>query len=323
MEEKNVEVSVIIPVYNVRKYLRRCIESVLDQNFDNYEIILVDDGSTDGSEEICDLYKNKHDRVRVYHKENGGLSDARNFGMEKANGKYWTFIDSDDYVTNDYLSTLYNMIVDNDVRMSCISSHRIDNTELVYFDDGNYEDVDILTNVETLERMFKRDDVAVSAWGKMYDKDLFTDVCYPKGKLYEDLYTTPYLIDKCDKVALSRNKKYYYYVRRDSITKGSLSEKDYSIFDGLQKLVDYFGEKYPKLYKPVVSCYVLYTINNIINRLVFINNGYKKAKKLIRDKKDYWNIALFTNYLPIRVRMQVLVLVISPKLYRKVIERII
>ena len=102
-----------------------------------------------------------------------------------------------------------------------------------------------------------------------------------------------------------------------------MSEKDYSIFDGLQKLVDYFGEKYPKLYKPVVSCYVLYTINNIINRLVFINNGYKKAKKLIRDKKDYWNIALFTNYLPIRVRMQVLVLVISPKLYRKVIERII
>ncbi|PLA92202.1 glycosyltransferase family 2 protein [Ligilactobacillus salivarius] len=323
MKEENVEVSVIIPVYNVRKYLRRCIESVLEQNFDDYEIILVDDGSTDGSEEICDLYKNKHDRVRVYHKENGGLSDARNYGIDKSKGKYLAFIDSDDYIVYDYLSTLYTMIVKNQVKISCVSSHKVKTDELVFSKEVDTDEVDVLSNINTLKRVFKRDDVSVSAWGKMYDRELFNEIRYPKGKLYEDLYTTPYLIEKSERVALSRSKKYYYYVRKDSITKRTISNKDYSIFEALQNLVDYFGNKYPELYEPAIACYILYTINNIINRLVFVDNGLPTIKKIMKKKKKYWFIALTRRYLPIRLRIQILVLKLSPQLYRNILKVVI
>lgn len=323
MKEENVEVSVIIPVYNVRKYLRRCIESVLEQNFDDYEIILVDDGSTDGSEEICNLYKNKHDRVRVYHKENGGLSDARNYGIDKSKGKYLAFIDSDDYIAYDYLSTLYTMIVKNQVKISCVSSHKVKTDELAFSKEVDTDEVDVLSNINTLKRVFKRDDVSVSAWGKMYDRELFNEIRYPKGKLYEDLYTTPYLIEKSEKVALSRSKKYYYYVRKDSITKRTISNKDYSIFEALQNLVDYFGNKYPELYKPAIACYILYTINNIINRLVFVDNGLPIIKKIMKKKKKYWFIALTRRYLPIRLRIQILVLKLSPQLYRNILKVVI
>ncbi|MGZ7886317.1 glycosyltransferase family 2 protein [Ligilactobacillus salivarius] len=323
MKEKNVEVSVIIPVYNVRKYLRRCIESVLDQNFDNYEIILVDDGSTDGSEELCDLYKSKHDRVRVYHKENGGLSDARNYGIDKSKGRYLAFIDSDDYIAYDYLSTLYTMIVKNKVKISCVSSHKVKTDKLVFSKEDDTDEVDVLSNINTLKRVFKRDDVSVSAWGKMYDRELFNEIRYPKGKLYEDLYTTPYLIEKSEKVALSRSKKYYYYVRKDSITKRTISNKDYSIFEALQNLVDYFGNKYQELYEPAIACYILYTINNIINRLVFVDNGLPTIKKIMKKKKKYWFIALTRRYLPIRLRIQILVLKLSPQLYRNILKVVI
>ena len=323
MKEENVEVSVIIPVYNVRKYLRRCIESVLEQNFDDYEIILVDDGSTDGSEEICNLYKNKHDRVRVYHKENGGLSDARNYGIDKSKGKYLAFIDSDDYIAYDYLSTLYTMIVKNQVKISCVSSHKVKTDELAFSKEVDTDEVDVLSNINTLKRVFKRDDVSVSARGKMYDRELFNEIRYPKGKLYEDLYTTPYLIEKSEKVALSRSKKYYYYVRKDSITKRTISNKDYSIFEALQNLVDYFGNKYPELYKPAIACYILYTINNIINRLVFVDNGLPIIKKIMKKKKKYWFIALTRRYLPIRLRIQILVLKLSPQLYRNILKVVI
>ncbi|MYY64573.1 glycosyltransferase family 2 protein [Lactobacillus salivarius] len=323
MKEENVEVSVIIPVYNVRKYLRRCIESVLEQNFDDYEIILVDDGSTDGSEEICNLYKNKHDRVRVYHKENGGLSDARNYGIDKSKGKYLAFIDSDDYIAYDYLSTLYTMIVKNQVKISCVSSHKVKTDELAFSKEVDTDEVDVLSNINTLKRVFKRDDVSVSAWGKMYDRELFNEIRYPKGKLYEDLYTTPYLIEKSEKVALSRSKKYYYYVRKDSITKRTISNKDYSIFEALQNLVDYFGNKYSELYEPAIACYILYTINNIINRLVFVDNGLPIIKKIMKKKKKYWFIALTRRYLPIRLRIQILVLKLSPQLYRNILKVVI
>ena len=116
-------ISVIIPIYNVEQYLKECLESVINQTYRNLEIILVDDGSKDKSGKICDEYKNKDERIKVVHKENGGLSDARNAGMKIATGKYIQFIDSDDFIDKDMIETLYNLIIENEADISMCSNY--------------------------------------------------------------------------------------------------------------------------------------------------------------------------------------------------------
>ena len=183
-------VSIIVPVYQVKDYLRQCVDSILNQTFKDYELILVDDGSTDESGKICDEYSMKDPRIIVIHKTNGGLSDARNAGIEIAKGKYFSFIDSDDIVTDDFIESLYNCIEENKCKLaiSNITAFYEDGTENEAF----YKPVDSPKVVVGDERY--KSVVRPSACNKMYARDLFDEIKYPKGKLYEDLYIYHYLL---------------------------------------------------------------------------------------------------------------------------------
>jgi len=210
-------ISVIIPVYKVEECLNRCVDSILNQTYKNIEIILVDDGSPDKCGKICDRYAAKDNRIQVLHKENGGLSSARNAGIEIANGEYYTFLDSDDWVDNRYIEKLYTLIKETESDIS------VCNFEKVYSEDTKLENSKIeiyeFTNIEALEQLTGRFYIQlVTAWGKLYHRSLFKDIRYPVCKIHEDEYIAHHLYYKANKIVMTTEKLLYYWQREDSIT---------------------------------------------------------------------------------------------------------
>ena len=246
MKDINNElISVIIPVYNVEKYLINCIESVLNQSYRNLEIILVDDGSTDDSGKICDEYIKKDIRIRVYHKNNGGLSDARNYGIDHASGKYITFIDSDDDVSTEYISDLYILIKKYNVNISITplkicAKNSYKRTKL-----KRHEEI-LLPKIAFFERLLCDNGFGISICGKMFLTRLFDDIKFPYGCLCEDNGTTYKLFDKCQHVAYVSNYNYNYYKRNNSIMKSEFIRKKLDLIIMTDEMCDYL-EKYPEL----------------------------------------------------------------------------
>ncbi len=213
-------ISVIIPVYKVEDYIRRCVDSVLTQTYGNLEIILVDDGSPDRCGEICDEYAAKDKRVVSIHKKNGGLSDARNAGMEVCKGEYITFLDSDDWVVPDYIERLYRLLTDTGSDISACSFIKTSDEEAK--PDSSPEEVRVFSNIEALDKMESNTDIQlyiqlVVAWGKLYKRDLFRGVTYPVGKLHEDEFTTYKVIYRAQRIAITSAQLLYYWQREDSI----------------------------------------------------------------------------------------------------------
>ena len=213
---KNEKVSVIVPVYNVEKYLKRCLDSIIDQTYSNIEIILIDDGSTDNSGTICDRYTKNDKRIIVIHKENGGLSSARNAGIEIATGKYLCFIDSDDYIENDMIEYLYCGIKKYDVDIATCGFSNIYSTGRKECITIPKEDI-IYSKKDALDIHLLSGYIDDITCNKMFKKKLYENIRYPEGYLYEDMITTYKLINKANKVALRPNSKYNYCKRNDSI----------------------------------------------------------------------------------------------------------
>lgn len=204
-----VDISVIIPVYNVERYLEECVHSVLGQQFDGrLEVILVDDGSTDSSGRLCDRLADEHEHIRVLHKSNGGLSDARNHGLDVARGEYITFVDSDDALLPDGLQNLWQMCVDLDCRAACAWMVR----GAQYPADRIFsrKPVRVLSGLETVSEGLLQRDVHNSAWGKLYHRSLWQTMRYRKGIGYEDLDIFAPLFAGVERVAVSRTPVYFY-----------------------------------------------------------------------------------------------------------------
>lgn len=220
MENNLPVITVIIPVYKVEQYLERCVESVLKQTYSNLEIILVDDGSPDNCPSICDEYAKKDDRIKVIHKQNGGLSDARNVGIKNATGEYITLLDSDDYIHNEMIQILYD-------RLNADFSDLALCNYLCFDDNGNdysYENSlpiqdEVLTATEAQHKLFGDFHWHyVIACAKLYKKELFDNFEYPIGRLHEDLFTTHLIFEKCNKISTIKKPLYYYYQNENSIT---------------------------------------------------------------------------------------------------------
>lgn len=313
-------ISVIVPVYNVEDYLEICVNSLLSQNVNcKFEIILVDDGSKDGSGQICDLLAKKSSLIKVYHKENGGLSDARNYGITKASGNYYVFVDSDDYVDSSFLKILYKMVNQYHVMMACVDGVRTANYSSNFQNVTKFNKVRVIKKREALKRMLLRKGFGVSAWAKIYHKSLFEGINYPKGRLYEDMLTTPYLIGKCDKIAFSGDRLYHYVVRPESITNKKVSEKDFQIFDGLYQVRDYILQQYPELCS-AYECRYLVDILGLINRVVLVDSSRNTIRKIMNRDDDIWRNALTNSYLDIRRKLQILILKFNPKLYKVLVS---
>ena len=273
-------ISVVIPIYKVEKYIFRCVDSVLNQTYKNLEIILVDDGSPDACPKICDEYAKKDARVIVIHKQNGGLSSARNAGIEIAKGEYITFIDSDDYVNDNYVETLYKAICEDGTDLA-IGSHR------AVYDNGTVIDRSCskrctLSSVEALKCVLYDDGIDVSAWAKLYKLELFSDIRYPEGRLYEDAATTYKLIDKAGKISLDSKVIYNYMIRINSIAAGAFSPKKMDLITSTKEMCDYIVEKYPELEK-AAKRRLTYAYLSTLSQLAQSKCSYPKEKKELMD----------------------------------------
>lgn len=244
-------ISVVIPVYKVEKFLDRCLNSVINQNYKNIEIILIDDGSPDNCGEICDSYAERDNRIKVIHKSNGGLSSARNVGIEASNGKYITFIDSDDVISFNYISSLYNNLVKTRSEISICGYQFVGETEIPDLVEDISGKIEIFDSKKALELMLYQKKINNSAWGKLYLKTIFDDIKYPEGKIYEDIATTYKTFLKSNTICID-TAKYYFYTRRNDSISCSFNEKTFDIIENV-RLMEEDLLKYPRFKKPCNS----------------------------------------------------------------------
>lgn len=219
-------VSVIVPVYKVEPYLVRCIESIIKQSYKNIEVILVDDGSPDNCGKICDKYASSDSRIRVIHRANGGLSAARNSGIDNAKGKYILFVDSDDFIDYDLIEYSLSNLHKTDADIAFVFFELFYDSEdtRTGYDElqQNYTDF-VATPVQALNEVLYEKNATLHSWAKLYKKELFKDVRFPEGRLFEDAGTTYKLILKSNKISISNAKKYHYLVRSGSIARSRFS----------------------------------------------------------------------------------------------------
>ena len=239
MSKNSDLISIIVPIYNVEKYLDRCIRSLTAQTYENIEIILIDDGSTDDSLSIALQQANLDSRVKVFHKENGGLSSARNYGIEKACGNYLTFVDSDDFINEHYVEALASCASQDTIS---VISHK------TFFDESGFDGERVteyhfveIDKHEVLLR-FLRDNNFVSAWGKLYPAKAFKSIRFPENRIYEDFSTTYKLYYLCSKFCVSDAKLYYYQTRRNSITNAPFSTKNLDMITACDEFEAFMAE---------------------------------------------------------------------------------
>ncbi|MBQ7154232.1 MAG: glycosyltransferase, partial [Synergistaceae bacterium] len=221
-------ISVIVPIYNVEKYLDRCVESIVNQTYKNLEIILVDDGSPDNCPAMCDNWAHKDSRIRVIHKQNGGLSSARNAGIDAAHGEYLGFIDSDDYILPEMYEVLLKLILENDADLSVCSFQRVDEDGMPLQDDSKELEAKVLIGGEILTEWMKGDWRYALVVTKLCKAELFHGLRFLDGRLHEDEFIAHHFLRKCRKSASTSARMYMYTQRSDSImgqTRTSFSAK--------------------------------------------------------------------------------------------------
>ena len=245
MSQEKALISIIIPVYKVEKYLEKCIQSVINQTYENLQIILVDDGSPDNCGKICDEYAKKDHRIEVIHKSNGGLSDARNKGLEIAKGEYIGFVDSDDYIEADMYEVLYNLLKQYNADVSICNFYTVAQGKISIknADKGINE----YNRIEILKEILLDKNIQSYAWNKLYKKELFDEIKYPIGKKYEDIGTTFYLLEKCNKVVVTGKSEYYYINRQDSIVNNVTESTITDYIELIMQRYDYIEENIKEL----------------------------------------------------------------------------
>lgn len=314
------KISVIVPVYNVEQYLERCVNSIINQTYTNLEIILVNDGSTDNSGKLCDELAKKDERIRVIHKENGGLSDARNRGIDEAESDLVGFIDSDDYIDSDMYEVLLKNLNNTDADLSMCALYDVYNNtpEAQVTNKETWE----LSSEQAIKMVMEAKILSVTAVNKLYRKSLFTDLKFEVGKIAEDAFIMIKLLDKCEKIVATNEKKYYYVHRENSITTQKFSTKFLNVIEAYEQNSNIILEKYPKL-KDVAQTRMNWAYFYVLDRLLLDDNYNDKEleNKLIsylkNHRKDILNDPLFTK----GRKIGFIALLLSRNLYRKLIEK--
>lgn len=317
MDEK---ISVIVPVYNVEAYLERCVESILKQTYSNLEILLVNDGSTDKSGELCDQLALRDQRIRVIHKENGGLSAARNTGIDHASSDLIGFIDSDDYIDEDMYETLYRQLRESNADLSMCGLydvfHQIPEKQVSEIKTWN------LSSEEAIKMVMEAKILSVTAVNKLYKKELFNHLKFEVGKIAEDAFIMIRLLDQCQKVVATNEKKYYYVHRENSITTQKFSLKFLNVIEAYEQNANIIREHYPAI-ADVATMRLNWAYFYVLDRLL-IDSDFKD--KLLEDKlinylkQNRVNIlrdARFTN----ARKISFLALLFSRKLYTQILLR--
>ena len=281
-------ISVIVPIYKVEKYLKKCIESIQKQTYKNLEIILVDDGSPDKCGEICDEYAENDSRIIVIHKKNGGLSSARNAGIEIAKGDYIGFVDSDDYIEPYMYEKLLDAIEQNNSKLSvCAINYVFENGKKICksksSENRNFDFFEAIKEMNTYE-LFD-----MGAWSKLYKKDLFDDIRFPENKLSEDFFIMYKIFDKAQRISYVGIPCYNYLQRSESITKSKKINKDF--VEAAYEQMLYLDNKYPQLKILAHTSYASAALTvydfYLKNKVKCPNEIYNKLKEIVFNNNSY------------------------------------
>lgn len=304
-------ISVIIPVYKVDKYLEKCIRSVVEQTYQNLEIILVDDGSPDGCPAICDMWAARDPRIRVIHKTNGGLSSARNAGLAVASGEYVAFVDSDDWIEPNMYELLHTACIDNRTLLSVCG--RYDE-----YENGSPKRIGrcpprkgVVAVEEMLSNMFLGQGWDSSVWDKLYHRSLWAHICFPDGKIYEDIAIMHRVVIAAQQIALVNVPLYHYYHRSGSIVTSKFSEALFDYPAHTRLILAQISEEYPKIreyaiWMHMVAVYRLLTKLAKTERQEYIKykNQYIVHAAEIKRFKHVWKCSpLVTRRLQMRLTL--------------------
>ncbi|MGL5749960.1 MAG: glycosyltransferase family 2 protein [Paraclostridium sp.] len=319
------DISIIVPVYNVENYLKKCLDSIVSQSFKNIEIIIVNDGSTDNSREICDEYKKKDNRIKVIHKENEGLSSARNRGIDISKGKYIGFIDSDDWIDKYMYEKLYNLCEKTSSDIGICNFFRNEN-------ERNVEDEVVieLDNIEGMRELFKGNLYRFSACNKLFKKSCFENIIFPEGRVHEDLSTTYKVFSNANKIVYTNYLGYFYFVRENSILTSKYNEKRLDAFIGWNEILPFIKFNYENVYNSAIDCFAYYCIDNIfyildqvkdnIDRVRYIEIIRRYIKIFYSDIKNYSKISHKQIFIikSIKINSYILVSIYSIKYFLKI-----
>lgn len=315
-----MKISVIVPVYNVEKYIERCLQSLMCQTHRDIEVILVDDGSTDSSLQKCREYEGKDQRFRTFHKENGGLSSARNKGLEEATGEYICFVDSDDWVHERFCELLLHGCETTGADMAMCQFQKT-STDIQQEELNVAKDVMFLSNIDMIQRLRNRETTeyvnTVVAWNKLYRRKVVENLRYPEGKLHEDEYVVGEILTRVSKVALIDMPLYYYFQRENSIMSDEKTAGNLSI--DLLKAYQHRVETFRTCQLKIESEYAWRN-----GALTIIEQYFKEEKHgennensaMLQMYKEWFNTEK-TN-IPLKWRCKYMLFIISPKLFRKI-----
>lgn len=282
-------ISVIVPVYNIEKYITRCVESILQQTYENLQIILVNDGSTDNSGKVCDELALRDKRVEVYHKENGGASSARNVGLEKASGKYIGFVDGDDYIEKDMYAVLY----------AEAKRHRADMVSCGYYEEFDdkinvmcyNEEIMVLDKIEAYEALFSNKAIiGCSCCNKLFKRNVIENKRYKEGIEGEDLELMYRLLDGMKKIVSVNEIKYHYVHRADSVTMTSFKKKNVVIVDILEEMVTFIKQNYEEVVLQAYAYQLKWLIEGIGAILM------SPAKRELKEEKRTFDTTIRKNF---------------------------
>lgn len=307
------KISVIVPCYKVETFLPTCIESLMHQTYSNLEIILVDDGSPDRCGEICEQYAKKDKRIRVIHKENGGLSSARNAGIEIATGTYLGFVDSDDYVHEKMYEILYQNLIATKADLSIcnyqVTSHQQEDTKRPIIND--YFVVDQLQALENLYNSYAV--MTVIACNKLYKRSLFREIRYPVGKINEDEAIIHLLLVQCKKIGYTTAQLYYYYQRPTSIM-NDYKVENLKVFEYFEERGKYFHEKHLTKLEHYNNYMLCFQAGYHYNRIPKQMENAKEIKKDLKNRiKYYSHLVLCHSENTLFQKLIVIMIRISPK----------
>lgn len=271
-------ISIIVPVYNVEKYLNHCVDSILNQSLKDFELILVDDGSPDNCGKLCLDYAEKDSRIIIIHKMNGGLSDARNIGIKVASGDWIAFVDSDDYVDKDYLLLLYNAAVQNNADLSVCDFTPIYEDGTIIEGWGNLPDVTLKDQADMI-RMIDSHWKIVPAWNKLYKVTLFENLEFAKGKLHEDEFFIHRVLAKCDRVSIISDTLYYYLQRNGSITSSKTMKNKLDVLEANIQRYSFCKERWLPTNKDFMS---LDYLDKVVTEYRHIDKRYKKQYRSLK-----------------------------------------
>lgn len=314
MAEKNL-ISVIVPVYNVEAYLKRCVESLVHQTCESLEIILVDDGSTDASGRLCDEYAAKYTNIKAYHKANGGLSDARNYGMKVATGEYIGFVDSDDWINVKMYEILLQELIENNADLACCEYIYSDGDR--FFTERRSGKTNICSSLEAMEILLDNKKYKSHAWNKLYKRELFAGIEFPYGRYYEDIFIMHRIFALAQKVAFVDENLYYYFRRENSIVHtpklNVLTDFICAANIRLEDIREMFSDnlEFIDLAQAGVLTALLIAYRRLQRSSTKVEDERKKIKRKIRAFDHR-----FVKYLEFSLKPEFLVLKYSPVIYR-------